>query len=121
MTLPRVLVVEDDGDLRELVVAVLTDLGYGVLEAANADEALQRLVAGDDVDLLFTDIVMPGAKDGFELAREALHRRPGLKLLYTTGFAREAGPEDVKAPVLKKPYRLSKMAAYVASALGNRA
>ena len=117
MALSRVLVVEDDGDLRELVVTVLSDLGYSVLEAGNADEALETLVSRNDIDLLFTDIVMPG-RNGFELAREAVHRRPGLKLLYTTGFAREVGPADVKAPVLKKPYRLSQMATYVARALG---
>lgn len=117
MTLSRVLVVEDDGDLRELVVTVLSDLGYSVLEAGNADEALQMLLVHNDVDLLFTDIVMPG-RNGFELAREAIRQRPGLKLLYTTGFAREAGPADVKALILKKPYRLSQMASYVARALG---
>lgn len=105
-----VLVVEDDRDVRELAIAVLEAAGYRVLEAASGEEAHRLLLAHPDlqIDLLFTDIVMPGHLDGIDLANEARALRPGLKVLYTSGFAdlvREHREEELHGLVLAKPYR----------------
>ena len=105
-----ILVVEDDRDVRELAIAVLEDAGYRVLEAASGDEAHRLLLAHPDlrIDLLFTDIVMPGPVDGIDLANAARALRPGLRVLYTTGFAdlvRRHGDDELRGTVLRKPYR----------------
>lgn len=105
-----ILIVEDDRDVRELAIAVLEDAGYRVLEAASGDEAHRLLLAHPDlrIDLLFTDIVMPGQIDGIDLAGAARALRPGLKVLYTTGFAdlvRRHGDAALHGTVLHKPYR----------------
>jgi PAS domain S-box-containing protein len=85
-----ILLVEDDDALRAYGVELLNDLGYIVLAAANAADALEIIERGHKVDLLFTDIVMPGGMNGRELANEAARRRPGLKVLFTTGYTRNA-------------------------------
>jgi len=105
-----ILVVEDDRDVRELAIAVLEEAGYRVLEAGSGEEAKRLLLAHPDLrlDLLFTDIVMPGHLDGIDLANEARALRPGLKVLYTSGFAdlvREHREEEMHGAVLAKPYR----------------
>ena len=105
-----ILIVEDDRDVRELAIAVLEDAGYRVLEAASGDEAHRLLLAHPDlrIDLLFTDVVMPGQIDGIDLAGAARALRPGLKVLYTTGFAdlvRRHGDAALHGMVLHKPYR----------------
>jgi len=79
-----VLVVEDDELVREATVGNVMDLGHRVLEAADADAALQMLDGGAVIDVLFTDLRLPG-KDGEQLAREARQRRPGLKVIFTSG------------------------------------
>ena len=81
-----VLVVEDNEPLRRVTVQGLSILGYQVQEAENAAAALDVLAKHDDVQLLFTDVVMPGDIDGLELAARAAVLRPGLKLLLTSGF-----------------------------------
>ena len=105
-----VLVVEDDRDVREIAMAVLEAEGYRVLEAASGDEAYRLLTAHPDlrVDVIFTDIVMPGRLDGIDLATEAHGLRPELRVLYATGFAnliRDHRDSDLRGPVLQKPYR----------------
>ena len=105
-----VLIVEDDRDVREIALAVLEADGYRVLEAASGEEALRLLIAHPDlrVDLLFTDVVMPGPVDGVDLANEARLLRPDLLVLYATGFAnlvREHRDRDLRGPMLRKPYR----------------
>src|SRR5260370_19482804 len=105
-----ILVVEDDRDVRELAIAVLETAGYRVLEAASGDEAHRLLLAHPDlrIDLLFTDIVMPGGLDGIDLANAACALRPELKVLYATGFAnlvREHHQEQLHRSVLAQPYR----------------
>jgi DNA-binding NtrC family response regulator len=118
-----VLVVDDDDDVRALAIAILHDAGYRALPATNGDAALTLLYGGIAVDLLFTDIVMPGDLDGFRLAVEARRIRPELKILYTTGFsdfpARISG-QVVEAPMLKKPYRPAALASEVMRALDER-
>jgi CheY-like chemotaxis protein len=116
-----VLVVDDQPDVRATAAAHLTSLGYRVLEADGATAALDKLATGIEVDLLFTDIVMPGELNGGELARRARAARPGLKVLYTSGYPGEQlveGPGlDIGAALVAKPYRKQELAAAVATAL----
>jgi CheY-like chemotaxis protein len=115
-----ILVVDDDEDVRALAVAILHDAGYRALPAANGDAALTLLQNGLVVDLLFTDIVMPGELDGFRLAVEARRIQPDIKVVYTTGFAgfpaRISG-QVIRGPMLKKPYRPAELATEVMRAL----
>ena len=105
-----ILVVEDDVDVREMIVGILSDLGYQTLVATNAAEALEVLKEESSVDLLFSDIVMPGGMSGIELARRASRMRPRLKVLLSSGYAREeaqARRMRVEFPFIAKPYRPS--------------
>ena len=109
----RVLVVEDNPDVRKIVTSQLAELGYRVVEAANAEAALKLLAQGEMADLLFSDVVMPGMS-GDQLARAARELRPGLKVLLTSGFAKssmQAGPRpDEFRNLLSKPYRKADLA-----------
>ncbi|MCC5885650.1 MAG: response regulator [Gammaproteobacteria bacterium] len=102
-----ILVVEDDELVRAYTSQVLAMLGYEVHVASEALEALDILRCGTPVDLLFTDIVMPGM-NGFALAEAAVRLRPGIKVLYTSGYTRQAAarqdPETAMAQMLTKPY-----------------
>jgi CheY-like chemotaxis protein len=107
-----VLFVEDDEDVREIVAAQLRALGYQVITANSGDEALPVLHEARPVDILFSDVVMPGEHDGFALARRAVELRPAIKVLLASGFAgqarrRASDPAAAKLPLLAKPYRLS--------------
>ena len=103
------LVVEDDDQVRETAVELLSELGYRVLKASNADAALSVIESGLAIDLLFTDLIMPGSLHGYEIAATALDQRPGLKVILTTGFSgttRFQIPAVLTdAPILRKPYR----------------
>lgn len=116
-----VLVVEDNPGVRDVAVSLLDDLGYQIVEAENGPEALRVLDARDDIDLLFTDMVMPGGMNGSEVAVSALARRPGLKILYTTGFAEASvvrlGELHANAAILTKPYMQPELARAVRDAL----
>jgi signal transduction histidine kinase/CheY-like chemotaxis protein len=112
-----VLVVEDEPDVRRLSVETLRELGYAVSEASDAAEALQSLAARPRADLLFTDIVMPGM-NGLQLAEQARAALPTLKVLYTTGYARDAsGAESVRSALLPKPFTIEQLARRVREAL----
>jgi PAS domain S-box-containing protein len=103
-----ILVVEDDPDVREMIVGILSDLGYRTLVAANGPEALAILDRDHSVDLLFTDIVMPAGMSGTELARQASRLRPDLKVLLSSGYTREANrwrSGRAEFPFIAKPYR----------------
>ncbi|MPY68601.1 MAG: response regulator [Alphaproteobacteria bacterium] len=116
-----VLVVEDEDAVRQTAVNVLRELGYRVIEAANAAAAREALEHAEDVRLLFTDIIMPGAINGYQLAIEAQHRQPELSVLFTSGYGgdviAEIG-EDNLEPFLRKPYRDFELARAVRNALG---
>ena len=104
---PTILVVEDEAMLLDVVAAELTDAGFRVLCAASAEEADGILGAGTGIDLLFTDIRLPGRLDGWDLAERARARNPALPVIYVTGYSAEA-PRQVSASVLvMKPYRPS--------------
>jgi PAS domain S-box-containing protein len=117
----RILVVEDSKAIRQVVLTQLARLGYETLEAEDPAAALKILDAGEPIDLLFTDIVMPGGMSGLVLAREALKRRPGLKVLFTSGFPGAhvaAGDEMVRADaMIGKPYRFQELAEKIRGAL----
>jgi PAS domain S-box-containing protein len=111
-----ILVVEDDEALREYTTEVLRELGYGVLEARDGPSALE-ILERHHVNLLFTDVVMPGGMNGRELADEAVRRRPGLRVLLTTGYARNAnihhGRLDAGVQMIGKPFSVGELSAKV--------
>jgi CheY-like chemotaxis protein len=115
------LVVEDDALLRAYTVELLEDLGYRLFNARNAATALDILAREPHIDLLFTDVVIPGGMNGRALAKEALRLRPGLKVLFTTGYTRNAivhhGRLDPGVDLLGKPYTPNDLAAKIRSIL----
>jgi PAS domain S-box-containing protein len=116
-----ILVVEDDKLVRDYVLTQLHSLGYVTLDAANAAEALAIVGAGQPFDLLFTDVIMPGNMNGRQLADDIQKTRPGLKVLFTSGYTENAiihhGRLDSGILLLAKPYRKSDMAAMIRKAL----
>jgi PAS domain S-box-containing protein len=118
-----VLVVEDDALVRRYVMTQIESLGYSTLEAANASDALRFIDEIPTIDLLFTDVIMPGIMNGRQLVDEALKRRPGLKTLYTSGYTENAivhhGRLDSGVLLLAKPYRKSELARMIRLALGS--
>jgi PAS domain S-box-containing protein len=120
-----ILVVEDNAGLLRVVVKQLTDLGYRVLEANTAHKALEILDGEQVIDLLFTDVVMPGGMDGCELAQEVLKRRPDAKVLLTSGFPGTCLAEtegfggDMR--LLSKPYRKDDLTRVVREVLEEKA
>ncbi|MGH8478368.1 MAG: chemotaxis protein CheB [Gammaproteobacteria bacterium] len=109
-----ILVVEDDADVRALAVTYLSELGYRVLEAAEAQAALALFEDGEAIDLLFVDLALPGTLDGHALALQAMQRQPVLQVLYTSGYPRttilRADELDEGARLLMKPYRREDLA-----------
>jgi len=116
-----VLVVEDDAQVRELAATSLRELGYTVIEAANGPEAVLALDAEGHIDLVLTDIVMPGAMTGKEVAEHAIKARPNVKVLFTSGYADASvmrnGLVKAGARFLSKPYRSGQLAATVRALL----
>jgi CheY-like chemotaxis protein/two-component sensor histidine kinase len=108
-----ILVVEDNDDVRAYSLDVIKGLGFKVLEAANADDAMQIIETALRIDLLFTDVVLPG-KNGRLLAEEARTKRPGLNVLYTTGYSRNAiihqGRLDPGISLITKPFTREQLA-----------
>ena len=116
-----ILLVEDYADVRGSLAGQLSSLGYGVIEADDGVKALAIAADVPRIDLLFTDIVMPGGLSGLDLARQLQQQRPDLRVLYTTGYSAEIGSEagqlDHDAAVLYKPYSKAEMAATIAEIL----
>ncbi|WP_369722612.1 PAS domain S-box protein [Bradyrhizobium sp. LLZ17] len=109
-----ILITEDDPFVRSSVTQRVEALGYRVVAAVNGTEALQRLRDDPRIDMLFTDIIMPGGMSGWELAEQARRIRPGLPVLFTSGYALETlveqGRVQARAVVLRKPYRKAELA-----------
>jgi PAS domain S-box-containing protein len=103
-----ILVAEDDEHVRETVVAMLSDLGYRVLKAKDAQSALSIIESGMPIDLLFTDVIMPGPMKSTELARKVRERMPNLAVLFTSGYTEDAfvssGAVSEAVELLSKPY-----------------
>ena len=120
-----ILVVEDHPDLRLYAANILRELGYRVLEAGDAREALGILEGEGEVDLVFTDVVLPGGMDGRVLVNEALRLRPRLRALFTTGYTRNAivhnGRLDAGVNLLPKPFTYEQLARKVRAVLDEAA
>ncbi|MCB5203791.1 response regulator [Neorhizobium sp. T786] len=120
-----VLVVEDDDGVRETSVALLTDLGYRVLKAGDALSAFAIIESGAQIDLLFTDVVMPGPMRSTELSRNAKALFPDMGILFTSGYTENSivhgGRLDTGVELLSKPYTREALARKVRHVLGNAA
>jgi PAS domain S-box-containing protein len=120
-----ILVVEDDERVRRLTITRLKSIGYQVLEASDGPKALDILCRGDVVDLVFTDLIMPGGLSGREVAIRARELRPGIKVLLTSGYAEELVHGDdlerEQLRVLRKPYHQADLVAALRAVLGSEA
>jgi signal transduction histidine kinase len=118
-----ILIVEDDALVREYVVTQISRFGYHTLAASNAAEGLAIINGAERIDLLFTDVIISGGMNGRQLAIEALKRRPGLKVLYTSGYTENAivhhGRLDAGVLLLAKPYLSSDLARMIRVALAS--
>jgi PAS domain S-box-containing protein len=117
-----VLLVEDDDEVATLVTEMLRDLGYRVTRAASAQAALGALADDREIDLVFSDVMMPGSMSGVDLAREVRRRKPGCPILLTTGYAgaalKSAAADNIE--VLFKPYEVSALDTALRAARGKR-
>jgi len=116
-----ILFVEDNKDIAEVTKVNLEELGYRVIAVANADTALDILKANAEIDLVFSDIVMPGDRNGVDLARELRVTRPNLPVVLTTGYsaaAQEAAPDGFT--IIPKPYQLDRLHQILSAALRQR-
>jgi signal transduction histidine kinase len=116
-----ILVVEDDNTLRAYTVELLKDLGYRIFDASTGAAALDIVERESDIDLLFTDVMIPGGMNGRQVADEAVRRRPGLNVLFTTGYTRNAivhhGRLDADVELIGKPYSPAELGAKIRSIL----
>ena len=114
------LVVEDNPNVRKTVIRQLHDLGYKTIEAESGASALQMVRGGAEFDLLLTDVIMPGGMTGYQLADELRQAKPGLKILFTSGYTELATAGEqaaLKDPLLSKPYRKQDLGRAVRSVL----
>jgi len=120
----RLLVVEDNDDIRRLVQRQLAELGYDVHTVSNGPEALSYLRSTLALELLFTDVVMPDGMSGYELAALAREIRPDLKVAFTSGYTALGATQNLygeaQGPLLSKPYRKVELARFIRSALDQR-
>jgi CheY-like chemotaxis protein len=116
-----ILVVEDNDGVRAYAKSAIEELGYTVIEAGTAEEALRSVEDGARVDLLFTDVVLPGGFSGRQLSDKVLKLRPSLPVLFTTGYTRNAivhhGRLDPGVQLLSKPYTQQDLARKIAEML----
>ena len=110
----RILVVEDDAEVRAVTVNMLGDLGYDTVEAADGEEAIETMRRTPELDLLFTDVVLSGGLSGADVAREAAQRLPGIKILFTSGNAETVltrdGEREASVQLINKPFRKADLA-----------
>ncbi len=112
-----IMVVEDSRDVAEVTTTLLEQLGYRVVRAENAAEALRHLQQGIEVDLVFSDIVMPGQMDGIALAQACQERYPDIPVLLTSGFSDAARAADGRFDILRKPFELSALERAIETAM----
>jgi len=115
----RLLLVEDDADVGALVEAMLRELGHEVLRAADVEEALQVAAREPALDLMLTDVIMPGGRNGIDLAGEMTRTRPDLPVILSSGYTGEslANAEQAPWPLLRKPYTLEQLSEAIALAV----
>jgi signal transduction histidine kinase/CheY-like chemotaxis protein len=116
-----VLVVEDNVDVADVTVGLIKQLGYEALFAENGADALQRLQSGEKVDLVFSDIVMPGGMDGIQLAAEVRRLFPDMPVLLTSGYSDAARAAEMRYPILRKPFESSDLEKALSDAIARRA
>ncbi len=118
-----VLVVEDDADARATLAAMVTELGYRVVEAENGASALPILQQERPVDILLSDVIMPGGMNGLDLAKAARKRRPDIRVLFVSGYDRmviaQATRYDDSLKLLNKPFSLTDLARELQALLPN--
>jgi CheY-like chemotaxis protein len=122
MRRPKILVVEDQEAVRAVACGFLEDFGYDIIEAGDGFEALAKLQENPDVDLMFSDVVMPGGMNGFDLAQAAQSMRPDLKVVHTSGYPRGAmvhqdEPRFKEGFIIMKPYRREDLQKIIKDAL----
>jgi PAS domain S-box-containing protein len=108
-----ILVVEDDDRVRKVTVQRLTKLGYNIIEAVNGTEGLEKFLNTKNIDLVFTDLIMPGTINGRDMGEKIMDAKPETKILYTSGFADPSiieGGSSIERQLLRKPYTLSELA-----------
>jgi CheY-like chemotaxis protein len=115
---PSVLLVEDDVLVRTCTAAYLRERGLDVIEASDAHEAIRVMEAKVRVDIVFSDINMPGSIDGFGLAHWVRSERPGLEVILTSGGRHGAGAADQAGPILAKPYNHAALERRIRAVLG---
>ena len=112
-----ILIVDDEVDLLYLADKYLTELGYQTYQAENASQALEILAQHKEIDCLFTDVVMPGGINGYELAQRAYENKPTLKVLITSGFTSKTISQNghifFSTRLLSKPYRKADLAQHI--------
>ncbi len=119
---PKILVVEDQEAVRAVACGFLEDFGYEIIEAGDGFEALSKLQEHDDIDLMFSDVVMPGGMNGFDLAQAALSMKPDLKVVHTSGYPKGAmvhqdEPRFKEGFIIMKPYRREDLQKIIKDAL----
>jgi two-component system NtrC family sensor kinase len=113
-----ILIVEDNPEVGDVTASLLEQIGYRVLRAENASAALDMLQGGGTIDLVFSDIVMPGGMNGIDLAREVSERHPHIRVLLTTGYSDMAAAAEARYPILRKPFEASGLERAVREAVG---
>ena len=116
----RVLIVDDDSDVREMAIGMFESLNYTTLIASSAEEALGILDSNDNIELLFTDVMLGNGDNGPELARKARHGRPGLRILFASGYTAtefDRGTPFELGALISKPYERTELARAVRVAL----
>jgi PAS domain S-box-containing protein len=111
-----ILVVEDNPDVKNVAVSLLEELGYRTVAVETADEALGILAAGQKVNLVFTDVALPGELDGLALARRVTHSYGNIPIVLTTGYTK-VFDSDLEFPVLRKPYQIAALGRLIHQAL----
>jgi CheY-like chemotaxis protein len=116
-----VLVVEDNPDVASVTSSLLDQLGYGIIHAENAADALEVLGRGAAIDLVFSDIVMPGGMDGIGLAQQIKAKHPQIPVLLTSGYSDAAQAAETEFLILRKPFEISALQRVIRNALANAA
>jgi CheY-like chemotaxis protein len=112
-----ILVVEDNPDVAAVTASLVEQLGYRIIHANNATDALVRLQRGDKIDLVFSDVVMPGGMNGFALAQEIANHYPQIPVLLTSGYNDVVQTADSHVSILRKPFQLPQLDKAIREAL----
>jgi PAS domain S-box-containing protein len=115
-----ILVVEDNPEVADVSATLLEQIGYRVMRAGNAIEALERIEGGARIDLVFSDIVMPNGMNGIHLAQELTERYPAIRVLLTTGYSDVAAAGETRFPILRKPFELPALEQAIREVMGGQ-